>query len=290
VKDKSYYYEKRDFRKLQEDYATFLSESIDTLAEQSEQTLLDHQKMLPYVQGKNVIPVCKGEILSPMGPFESRDIFPQNSLEIKMLFAEQYFLWFEKEKNQIYIEKYNNYECWNINIAEEDKISEKMDKARVGYRNGFLRHLLPNGWWITVHGSYEPEYQGNSYENESMEEQLALPVYFIREGIQIRILYSYVIEGEEWFQSYSQTEITEILNTDKEEKMFQFRDHEMNHLDERRFVRQNCWGDNNRIVEWSGEVFIEGQALALEAESVACNLIDIIQPILSSIRRDKPKL
>lgn len=290
VKDNSYYYEKRDFRKLQEDYATFFSESINTLAEQSEQTLLDQHKMLPYVQGKNVIPVCKGMILSPMGPIEPMVIFPQNSLQTKMLFAEQYFLWFEKKKNQTYIEKYKNYERWNINIAEEEKISEKLEKAITGYRNGFLHHLLPNGWWITMHGSFEPEYQGERYTTDSMEEQLALPVYFIREGIQIRILYAYAIEGEEWFRLHSQTEIAEILNTDKEEKLFPFKYQEVHPLNGRRFVSQNCWGDDCRISEWSGEVFIEGQVLVLDAESEACNLTDIIQPILLSIKRANLKL
>jgi hypothetical protein len=35
--------------------------------------------MLPYVQGENVIPVCKGGILSPMGLIEPMDIFLQSN-------------------------------------------------------------------------------------------------------------------------------------------------------------------------------------------------------------------
>ncbi|BCJ99089.1 hypothetical protein [Anaerocolumna chitinilytica] len=140
----------------------------------------------------------------------------------------------------------------------ESGTNSSVNSPVIGYRDGFLLHTLPGGWEIPLPGTYEAEF------NYDEEEKEIFPIYFILEKQQIRFLYTYATDSEEWKNSNANFE--EVSNG-------------------KYCLSDGFQTESTEFDYWSGEIMMEGHALVIEAEGDAETLKNHIKKMILGIRR-----
>lgn len=243
--DASGFYTDRDFERIQNHYTEQLFETLREFAARGELSAfgekgyLDKDKLLPSIQGIDIRPIREEEILTPMGAFSSEYIRTLVTKEEQRKFASEYFLWFTSEQGEQYERNLITYEAWNRQVDFEQGTNYYSNSSRIGYRNGILLHTLPGGWVIPLPGAYEAEF------NYDEEERETYPVYFILEKQQIRFLYTYTTDLEEWKNRNGDFKVID---------------------NGKYYISDGFQTERVENYFWSGEIMMEGQALVMEAE------------------------
>lgn len=297
IKDNSGFYQHRDFIRLQCYYVERLTDILLSLASSEEQKLFCWEE-------ENWIPICKENIITPMGAFNAKFIQDIDADKKWEEFAKNYFLWFYLEKEAYYHRNVAIYSLWNdlcldnifheSNIALAESIMDEFKEARLlksdipiplsEYAELAKTLNLPaeinepnleiqskigycNGLVrVKLPKGWEVILPGKFLDNYTYEEDY--PVTFWEKDIQIRFLFAYENDLLEEKASIWNKQIIYHENND----------HIYDYIDSFSYVNK---GENWRFLK--GEVSTGGKFIYIEIEGRSESFEHYVEEIFQNI-------